>query len=87
MANNVLTFPRKFFAESPSAPARTSPSAEEAAFNRPRFGLNLGNGPHAPIAPSLAFTSQITLAVSRVDREIAQLAARTGLHRPSPDAA
>ena len=42
MAANVLAFPNAPLSQSPAAPQRASPSAEEAAFNRPRFGLLLG---------------------------------------------
>jgi hypothetical protein len=78
---SILAFPRKFFAETPTLP---SPSAEEAAFNRPSFGLHLGSGkrtPFAPTAPSLEMTSQIGLAVAHIDREIAHYNARLRLVR------
>ena len=81
---SILAFPRKFFAETPSMPTLTSPSAEEAAFNRPSFGLHLGNGkrtPFAPTAPSLEMTAQIGVAVAHMDSEIAHYSARLHLLR------
>lgn len=42
MAANVIAFPAEPLPEAPRAPLPPSQSAEEAAFNRPRFGLHLG---------------------------------------------
>jgi hypothetical protein len=81
---SILAFPPKFFAETPIVPTLTSPSAEEAAFHRPSFGLHLGNGkrtPFAPTSPSLEMTSQVGLAVARVDRELAHYNTRLRLLR------
>ena len=85
---SILQFPNKLFAESPRTPQRTSPSAEEAAFNRPRFGLNLGgcsgDRPWEVISTprlSIALPAQIDIAVARIDLEISHLTTRARLHR------
>ena len=85
---SILQFPNKLFAESPRTPQRTSPSAEEAAFNRPRFGLNLGSRYddrlwEAISTPrlSIALPAQVDIAVARIDLEISHLTTRTRLLR------
>lgn len=63
MAADIIAFPSKLFAASHPAPRRPSQSAEEAAFNRPRFGLNLGNRsadrPWAPLSTPTLPTTQL----------------------------
>ena len=85
---SILQFPNKLFAESPRTPQRTWPSAEEAAFNRPRFGLNLGgrcdDRPWEALSTprlSIALPAQIGLAVAHIDAEISHLTTRARLHR------
>ena len=68
MANNLLSFPRRFAATSPSL------SAEEAAFTHPRFGLHLADPPTGLIpsaGPALEMISQVSFAVARINLEIA----------------
>jgi hypothetical protein len=74
MANNLLSFPRRFAATSPRVSPRISLSAEEAAFTHPRFGLHLADPPTGLIpsaGPALEMISQVSFAVARINLEIA----------------
>jgi hypothetical protein len=88
MANRILTFPRTFFGEKPTVPARPSPSAEEAAWNRrPRRGLHLITPGAAPALPAFdvdaaaQMSLQVSAAVSQVDQEIERQASRQHLQQ------
>jgi hypothetical protein len=65
----ILRFPSNY--PSKSAPHLLQPVPASHAFAQNRI---------ARTAPSLAMASQIAVAVSRVDQEIARIAARTNIH-------
>ena len=83
MVNNVIPFPGKFFAESSRTSQRRSPSAEESALRRPRFGTRADRPWEALSTPNTALSlpAQIHLAVAHIDLEISHLTARARLHR------
>jgi hypothetical protein len=77
---SILHFPRTFFAESPQAPLRTSPSAEEAALNRPRPQPHLVI-PRARPASVLTFEHERCTTVARIDLTIARRSNQSRLRR------
>jgi hypothetical protein len=58
-----------------------SPCAEDRSLSAQDRRPPVQASPQDRIAASLALTSQIALAVSHMDEEIARLAARTNIHR------
>jgi len=83
MAATILAFPGKLFNTSHRTPLRPSPSAAEAAFIRPRVGLNLrsrsADGPCDPVStphPSATepSTTEPSVALAaQVDLAVAQV--------------
>ncbi len=77
---SILNFPGSLFAETPTVPARTTPSAEEAALNRPRRGLHLVNHLTRPtVAPEASHGS--FKVVAQLDLELARRSTGTRLRR------
>jgi len=87
----VLPFPRKSPSKLSPHLIQRSPSTQDKLSASPQLIERSPSAhdrrppaqasPQDRIAASLALTSQIALAVSHMDEEIARLAARTNIHR------